>query len=280
MDVISQSVTKGAGTAFARAALNYAGSGDGRREVEVEISDGRATRLPGWEVCGFELIAHSSSVTDWHDDQEIATVHYAELETLAQRLTGCHFALASDHVTRATSARSGRDQSPVMLVHSDFAANYEDVARAAYQGAHGRGAAALARRGRTADDVAGAGRILVMQFWRNLGASRMDYPLAFCDCQTLTPEETRPFRYTGYVAGGRSFDALAVLAPPAPSAHAWYTFPDMTPGEVVAFRTYDTELVDAGRTWFTPHSAFRDPGIEVGNPPRFSIEARVMCLFS
>ncbi|MHB1445460.1 MAG: hypothetical protein ACYCTI_08660 [Acidimicrobiales bacterium] len=49
---------------------------------------------------------------------------------------------------------------------------------------------------------------------------------------------------------------------------------------MVAFRTYDTGLADAGRTWFTPHSAFRDPGIEVGHPPRFSIEARAMCLFS
>jgi len=266
-------------TTFARAALNYAGAVDGRGEVEVKITDGRVSRLPGWEECGFELIAHPSAVTDWHDDHEIAETHYAELEILARRLTGCDFALASDHVTRAASARSGRDQSPVMLVHSDFAANYADVARAAYQGAHGRGAAALARSGRTADDVAAAGRILVMQFWRNLGAARMDYPLAFCDCRTVAPEQTRPFRYTGYVAGGRSFDALAVIAPAAPSAHAWYTFPEMTPDEVVAFRTYDTELVQAGRTWFTPHSAFRDPGIAVGNPARFSIEARVMCLF-
>ncbi len=266
-------------TAFARSVLNYAGAGEGRGEVDVVITDGRRSRLPGWEECGFELVTHSSAVADWHDDQEIAEVHYAELESLARSLTGCDFALASDHVTRAASARSGRDQSPVMLVHSDFAANYAAVARTAYHGARGRGAAALARSGRTAEDVAGAGRILVMQFWRNLGAARMDYPLAFCDCRTVTPEETRPFRYTGYVAGGRSFDALAVMAPTPPSAHAWYTFPDMTQGEVVAFRTYDTELVDAGRTWFTPHSAFRDPGIEVGRPSRFSIEARVMCLF-
>ena len=49
--------------------------------------------------------------------------------------------------------------------------------------------------------------------------------------------------------------------------------------EVVAFRTYDTELVPKGETFFTPHSAFRDPEVELGSPPRFSIELRVMCLY-
>ena len=102
--------------------------------------------------------------------------------------------------------------------------------------------------------------------------------MAFCDARTVTPAEARPFRYTGYVAGGRSFDALAVVAPIGPCPHAWYTFPEMTPDEVVAFRTYDTELVRAGATHFTPHSAFRDPEVEVRNPARFSIELRVLCL--
>ena len=102
---------------------------------------------------------------------------------------------------------------------------------------------------------------------------------AFCDSRTVTPSEGRPFRYTGYVAGGRAFDALAVVAPDDPSAHGWYVFPEMTPDEVVAFRTYDTELVRDGKTHFTPHSAFRDPDVEIGKPARFSIELRVMCLF-
>ena len=109
---------------------------------------------------------------------------------------------------------------------------------------------------------------------------KMDHPVAFCDARTVTPAEGRPFRYTGYVAGGRAFDALAIVAPGQPSTHTWYTFPEMTPDEVVAFRTYDTELVREGRTWFTPHSAFRDPDVELGRPARSSIELRVMCLYT
>ena len=85
--------------------------------------------------------------------------------------------------------------------------------------------------------------------------------------------------YNKDIAGGKAFDALAIAHPDGTPAHAWYVFPEMTPDEVVAFRTYDTELVKEGKTWFTPHSAFPDPDVEAGKPARFSIELRVMCLF-
>lgn len=131
----------------------------------------------------------------------------------------------------------------------------------------------------SAEEVEAASRIVMLQLWRNTGPSRMDYPLAFCDSRTVSPSEGGPFRYTRYVAGGRSFDALAIVAPETPTSHAWYTFPGPTTGEVVAFRTYDTELVAQAKTYFTPHSAFRDPLVEPGQPARTSVELRVMCLF-
>ena len=271
---------------FCRTTLNYAARAEAEAEagargaVEVEIRDGRAADLPGWRECGFELVQHASAVRDWTDDAEIARVHYPEVEEVARALTGCDSALVADHVKRtAEQAKREREQSPVRLVHSDFAEDYADIVRGAYHGVQGRGAATLARSGLSADDVEKAQRILMLQFWRNLGPAKMDHPVAFCDARTVTPAEGRPFRYTGYVAGGRSFDALAIVAPESPSAHAWYVFPELTPQEVVVFRTYDTELVRAGETYFTPHSAFRDPDVEVGKPARFSIELRVMCLF-
>ena len=263
--------------------MNYAprvGESFAGGEVEVEILDARRADLPSWRECGFELVRHSSAVKDWTDDEEIATVHYPEVEEVARAVTGCDAALVSDHVKRtAEQAKREREQEPVRLVHSDFAANYADVARGAYQNVKGRGAATLARSGLTADQIESAPRIVMFQFWRNLGAAKMDLPVAFCDNRTITLDETRPFHYTGYVAGGRSFDALAVVKPEGPPKHGWYVFPELTPAEVVAFRTYDTDLVSEGKTFFTPHSAFRDPEVESGNPARFSIELRVMCLY-
>lgn len=270
-------------TVFCRTTLTYAapiGNDVGARPVEVAIQDGRVADLPGWRGCGFELASHASAVADWTDDDEVARVHYPEVEALARAVTGCDAALVSDHVKRtAEHAKRAREQAPVQLVHSDFAANYQDVIRGAYHGVRGRGAATLARSGLSAEDIERAPRIVMLQLWRNLGQPKMDYPVAFCDARTVTPAETRPFPYTGYVAGGRAFDALAVVGSDNASNHGWYVFPELKPDEVVAFRTYDTELVAAGQTWFTPHSAFRDPEVEVGDPPRFSIELRVMCLF-
>src|SRR5581483_2025571 len=271
--------------ALCRADLNYVprgGSvGGGLTRVEVEIRDGRSARLPGWRECGFELVRHPSRVTDWGDDGEIARVHYPEREELARTLTGCDAALVSDHVKRAgQEVRQSREQAPVRLVHSDFAANYEHVVRHAYRDVHGRGAATLARSGLSADDIERAPRIVMLQLWRNLGAAKMDLPVAFCDARSVSPEDGQPFRYTGYVAGGRSFDALAIAAPDDGADHDWYAFPELAPDEVVAFRTYDTDLVRSRRTWFTPHSAFRDPDVDEGAPPRFSIELRVACVFT
>ena len=273
--------------AFCRTRLHYAArhgsllqaAGGG---VEVEVRNGRTAELPGWRECGFELVRHEPHVADWTDDDEIASVHYAEIEALARELTGADAALVSDHVKRtAEMAKRPREQAPVRLVHSDFWDNYEDVVRYAYRDVKGRGAATLARSGLTTEQIEAAPRIVMMQFWRNLGAPKMDLPVAFCDARTITRDEVRPFPYTGYVAGGRTFDALAVVAPEdgTPPAHGWYVFPELQLDEVVAFRTYDTDMVGTGETYFTPHSAFPDPDVEVGRPARFSIELRVLCLF-
>jgi hypothetical protein len=249
------------------------------RPVEVDIHDGRAADLPGWQTCGFERFDDASAMTDWTDDVAIATVHYPEAEALARTLTGFEHALVADHVKRnAEDARRDREQQPVRLVHSDYADSYGDVVRRNYRNVKGRGAAALARNGITSDDVEHARRIVMLQLWRNLGAPKMDLPVAWCDARTVQRDEIVPFRYTGYVAGADAFDAVAVVAPDDPDRHHWYAFPELTAGEVVAFRTFDTDMVPAGTTYFTPHSAFEDPDVEPGHPPRFSIELRLVCL--
>ena len=269
-------------TTFCRAEMGYVGPSGlqgGLQAVDVEIRDGRAAQLPGWRTCGFERVDHPTAVTDWNDDVEIAEVLYPEAEALARSMTGLEHALVADHVKRsAEEARRAREQTPVRLVHSDFADDYGDIVRRNYRNVRGRGAAALQRAGLTAADVASATRIVMLQLWRNLGAPKMDLPVAWCDCRTVTREEMVPFRYNGYVAGAEQFDAVAIRAPSSPGQHGWYAFPELTVDEVVAFRTYDTDMVSGGGIYFTPHSAFRDPDVELGSPARFSIELRVMCL--
>lgn len=269
---------------FCRATLNYASvaSPPGPAPRDVAILDARGADLPGWRACGFELVQHRSGVDDWDDDDRVTAVHHPEIEDLARAMTGCDHALVSSHIRRGPAqAARHEDLAPITFVHSDFAANYVDLIRRAYANAEGDGpAAALARRGLTAQAVQDAGRIVILQFWRNLGPARMDFPLAFCDARTLRPDDGLPFLVTDYAGSGIDFHALAVVAPDEPDRHTWYAFPELTPDEAVAFRTYDTDLVREGATFFTPHSAFRDPEVPVGEPARSSIELRATCLFA
>ena len=268
---------------FCRATLNFAArSGEFIAEPqEVDILDGRTAELAGWEECGFELVAHAAAVTDWNDDDEIAAVHHREMEELARRMTGCDVALVSNHIKRGPEhAQIHQDLAPITFVHSDFAIGYDDLVRRSYVQPDREGlTSALERNGWTADDVARASRLVILQFWRNIGPAKMDFPLAWCDARTVSPADARPIPVTDYAGSGVDFEAVAVLGPIEASPYRWYAFPELRPDEVVAFRTYDTELVERGETWFTPHSAIRDPDVEIGRPARSSIELRAICLY-
>jgi hypothetical protein len=196
-------------------------------------------------------------------------------------MTGADHALVSGHIKRSPDEANRHQQlSPITFVHSDFAEGHADIIRSSYRGDREGPEQALERNGLTADAVENAGRIVILQFWRNLGPAKMDYPLAFCDARTVSLDEARAFHVTNYAGTGANFDALGVIAPDDPTRHAWYAFPELEPDEAVAFRTYDTDLVRAGQTYFTPHSAFRDPEVPVGQPARSSIELRATCLFA
>ncbi|HZU73791.1 MAG TPA: CmcJ/NvfI family oxidoreductase [Acidimicrobiales bacterium] len=265
---------------FCRAVLNYLPRIQGAPSpTEVDIFDGRAAQLPGWQECGFELVQHRSTISDWVDEEALASVHHPEMEELARKMTNADVALVSSHIKRSPKdAQRHHQLSPITFVHSDFAAGYTDLIRRNYHEAS-EPSPALARHGLTADDVDRATRTVILQFWRNLGEPKMDFPLAFCDARTVTPEDSRAFRVTDYAGSGFSFDALGIVAPEPAGRHRWYAFPELGRDETVAFRTYDTDLVARGETWFTPHSAFRDPEVPVGSPARTSIELRANCLW-
>jgi hypothetical protein len=269
---------------FCRAALNYV-SFDLQTVVtrDEEILDGRAASLPGWDEAGFELVDHPSSVTDWSDDEEISAVHHAEVEILAEQLTGCDHALVAGHIKRGPDqARQHQDLAPITFVHSDFAPSYLELIRGSFRNADDNpgGAAALARHGLTREAVEGASRIVILQLWRNLGPAKMDHPIAFCDARTVGVDDARAFPVKDYAGSGFDFEALGVRPSREGQRYDWYVFPELEPREAVVFRTFDTDLVRAGKTFFTPHSAFRDPDVALGKPARRSIELRATCIYA
>lgn len=274
-------VEEGAVVVIGRASLNFAPAtaSNGPRPVEVTVRDGRAADLPGWDVCGFELVAHRSAVSDW-SDEHVIQVHHAEMEQLAKSMTGCDHALVSSHIKRGPDqAARHEDLAPISFVHSDFAPGYDDLIRRMYrEGGGGSSRASLERNGLTAADIQRARRMVILQFWRNIGPAKMDFPIAFCDARSISFDDARAFLVHDYAGSGIDFEALAIMAPSESSPQHWYAFPELRPDEVIAFRTYDSDLVRDATTYFTPHSAFRDAEVEIGRPARQSIELRATCL--
>lgn len=262
-----------------RAVLNYFDpSLMAARPVDQAIADGRRFDNPGWQVSGFELIQHSSAVTDWSDEAQLTSIHYPEIAALARSLSGADEVLLGSHILRnPEQAAVHEDLGPIQFAHSDFAASYHDRLIAFYAGNTPEAAASLGGTLK-ASDVARARRLLILQFWRNVGANVMDLPLAFCDARTVPAEEVLPAPVQDYAGGGFDFETLAIL-PARAGEHAWYTFPAMQVDEVVAFRTYDSARVGTDQPFWTPHSAYRDPAVALGAPSRYSIELRATCLW-
>lgn len=263
---------------YCTATMHYARGALEVEPVEVSIRNGRTVDHLAWETQGFELLAHTPSVSEWDNAPHIETDHYPEMEDLARELSGCDHALIAGHIHRNPSAAARHlDFAPIQYVHSDFTHTYGDLVRQRYLNSEPATEQALTRAGLTPDAVSEARRIMILQFWRNIGPQAADLPLAFCDAQTVPDEDLISFHVPEYGGEAIPFDTFGVRNPEH-REHAWYTFPAMTEQEVVAFRTYDSELADQGGSFWTPHSAFADPIVSEPQP-RASIELRATCLF-
>ena len=129
---------------------------------------------------GFELVDHDPGTVDWSNDEAVAEQHYAEMEALARQLTGCDHALIAGHICRnPQQAARHADFAPIQYVHSDFTESYGDLVRDRYVDLEPPAARALQRNGISAETVQNARRLLILQFWRNIGPVQMDQPIAF-----------------------------------------------------------------------------------------------------
>ena len=261
---------------YCRARLHY---GLTLTPVEVEIRDGRKTGPFDVDEHGFELRAHRSAVTDWRDVVDPASPHFDEIGALARDVTGCDaVAYYAPLLRNPRAAAESADLAPVQLVHSDYTERYRAMLE---DDAHPYRAILepfMARAGLTGHDIRRSSRIVVLQFWRNVGPPVMDCPIAFCDARTVPRDALTPVLVPTYGGVPTEFESFAVEAPSRPDEHAWTTFPAMTPDEVVVFRAYDSERAERGEPFWAPHSAFVDPTVDDA-PPRESLEMRAICLF-
>ncbi len=264
---------------YCETTLNY-GDGDTARTVRVTVRDARTTPELDFEHCGFSRLDHLSAVEDWTDPGHLADVHMAEMRELAQAYLGCDHALAYPPIVRSpASAREVTDYAPIEFVHSDFTDDYRHMIEDPDRTYGAFLAPALETIGIRQEEIADAERVVMLQFWRNVGDRRPDFPLALCDAASVPRADLFPILVPEYAGQRLEFETFGVHCPEEPDRHRWYTYPELSAEEVVVLRTYDSRCVAQGRPFWTPHSAFRDPHAEPDPAPRESVEMRVLCLF-
>ncbi|KAK1830709.1 hypothetical protein QBC39DRAFT_372516 [Podospora conica] len=109
-------------------------------------------------------------------------------------------------------------------------------------------------------------RVRLVSVWRTLSPHRQDTPLALCDARTVDPNDLVPMDivYPHF--------ADEVYEVKYNKNHRWFYNSRMTTNDVVILKLSDTHAKDT----ICPHTAFADPTVPEGTPPRTSIEVKMM----
>lgn len=235
-----------------------------------------------FEDYGFVLLPHRSQVSDWDADFAAATVatdisqtYYAEIEQLISLHLLPGKALDIHHadvglVPGQTTLRRGRDKvGYVPFVHADYGLTDNDYQESAE--AWSSAEAALDWREQYDDDrVEG---FLIIDFWRvvDMATPVRFLPLAVCDPRSVNIDDIVPTSLISD-ATGKPNNMMALRFN---DGQRWYYYPNMTGGEVLAFKSFQCAKSDHGRRLKACfHTAFEEPGAPEDAERRQSFEHR------
>ena len=227
-------------------------------QKEVLIHDARASGSTfTLDEHGFTLLEQATNVSDFSDENTIAQCYYPEIASLVKSVMGASRIDVVDHTVRHSGRVAGVRQI-ASHVHNDYTeASCPQKLREHLGEAH-------------ANDLLER-RVVQVNVWRSINGTVKTAPLAVLDGNTMSPSDLIP---CDIVYPDRKGEIYAVAHNPG---HRWYYFPHMTSDEVLLFKGYDSER--GGCIRFTPHCAFLHPERETGDPPRISIEVRVIASF-
>lgn len=244
----------------ADAALNI---GAEFEDHEVTIHDARKLD-PGASLDrqGFTLLPHATRVEDFYTLETVRATYEAEITELVLAASGGAEALVFDHTLRSDSRdirgeRSTRE--PASVIHND----YTD-------------ASALKRL----RDLLPTGeaeerlrhRFSIVNVWRTIAGPVLNSPLACCDATTLDAADL-------VASERRAQERIGELELVSWNpAHRWYYYPEMSRGEALLIKTFDSAR--DGRARRSIHTAFANPLTAPNAPARESIESRLLVFFA
>lgn len=239
------------------------------REVWIRDSRGGNASLA---VEGFELIEHESAV---------ASLDNIELDPAANaRYTEELCELAKDFSGASTILALGGAKQRFSEAATDRLAPLKNARPARYPHADNTDASSAEQIRFFVEDLHGMQlkdyrRAALYNLWRCLTEPPQDAPLAVCDARSIAPRDEVTITAITEVLGVGEVrhDTTSYTYNPA---HRWHYFPDMTPGEVLVFKTHDTDPAQPKRV---AHTAFENPDCPPGTHPRASAEVRLLALF-
>jgi hypothetical protein len=240
---------------------------------QVRIRDARSSvETLALDRCGFELIKHESTVTDFRDPAALSEHYLPEMAQVVQRMTGADKVIAFSALVRDVDNPTDGAQPAGSDVHTDY------TPRRSFHLAQSQ----LARVGEPNFPFR---RFEAINLWRALSPGPQNMPLAVCDALSVVPGEGVPNTMIR-VADLPALDEIARPLSDEEQAgeaslfsfrpeHRWYYYPDMRADELLVFRLYDSREIGP---WRTPHAAFLDTTL--AHPvPRVSVEARTVAYF-
>ncbi len=195
-------------------------------------------------------------------DDGVREAYYPAVEQLVAQAVGARQVKAFDHNFRSTRVDAEMNSYTVRQAAARAHADYTEVSGPQRM-----------RELMPADEVDGllSRRFAFINLWRPVTHVVEESPLALCDARSVKPDDYI-LNYNHYA--DRIGEIYMLRHNPD---HRWLYFPNMTPGEAILIKCYDSET--DGRTRFAPHCAIKDPRISDQTPRRESIEVRTVAFF-
>lgn len=229
-------------------------------EMEVENVRGREQEFT-LDKNGFQWYKRPSKHTDFTDDAKIQEEYYPESIELIKELTGASQVVLFDHTIRRRRPDVKVDtpdkRQPVPQVHVDQT-QASSIARV-HRHLPPSEAPQLVQR-----------RFQIINLWRPIKNPALDWPLAFCDYNSVDPADFVPttLKYPDYDG-----ETMSVKYNPN---HKWKYLRGMTPDEFALIKCFDSK---EGVAKCTPHTGFEDPSTPPDAPLRESIELRALVFY-
>ncbi|KZT24834.1 hypothetical protein NEOLEDRAFT_1115560 [Neolentinus lepideus HHB14362 ss-1] len=211
---------------------------------------------------GFQFYTRPSKHTEFTDDAKIQEEYYPESAELIKELTGASQVVFFDHTIRRRRPDQTVDtpdkRQPVGRVHVDQTT--DSATRRVHRHLPASEAPQLVQR-----------RFQIINLWRPIKHAALDWPLAFCDFNSVNAKEDAvptTLKYPDY-----NGETMSIKFNPG---HKWKYLRGMTPDEFVLIKCFDSK---DGVAKFTPHTGFEDSTTPPDAPFRESIELRALVFY-